>query len=56
MLHITLTAIQSCGTECSFACAVVGGTEQCFCPPGFWLSSTDSTQCVGEYRVHTQLL
>ncbi len=45
---INFTADEPCGRECSFGCAVVNSTEQCFCPTGYELSAHNNTECVGK--------
>ena len=47
----TLTAVVVCPNNhgCSHGCAIVNGTQQCFCPKGFNLINT--TQCNGQFQV-----
>ena len=41
-------AEEPCQTSpCSDICGVVNGTEQCFCPVGYELSTPGGIQCIG---------
>ena len=44
-------ANEPCDAACSFACAVVSGQEQCYCPVGMQLNMAGGTQCIGEFSL-----
>ena len=46
-----LAAVVVCPNNygCSHGCAIVNGTQQCFCPRGFNLINT--TQCNGQFQL-----
>lgn len=53
ILHVIIIALlfplanQPCGRDCSFGCAMINGTEQCFCPTGYELSTPNGIECSG---------
>ena len=40
--------------SCSDSCAIVDGTEQCFCPTGLELAPGSTTDCTGRNRILEQ--
>ena len=44
-------ANEPCGGGCSYQCAIINGSEQCYCPGGFEIIIPGGTQCAGMYKV-----